>query len=362
LRVIDYAATKVAEIGFDLKLIDDNELLFLKNTAHQFSQIDRTLSFNIGPNATPLTKLPTGVEKRSLEEICNEAARDLISLNDNLSVYWSGGIDSTLVLISLLKNNIDINKLTVVLSSFSIAEYPDFYNEFIRDKLKVRKVGASIFSHMNPEEIIVTGEHGDQIFGSDNIFLYEDLNRFKDVYTDSWEDGIILRTGVKKSVEYIEPLIRNAPFKIKNAFDLYWWYNITCKWQHVQLRMSSHYTKEQMPLYFKNVKHFYNTDAFQRWSLNEDNHRNLKCRDTITSYKFEAKRIIREFTKDTAYEQNKLKLGSLPTHVGKPYLVLLEDYTRILCDADKYRHNFSAEKFREENGFEFKDLFNRDSK
>ena len=87
MRVIDYAATKVAEIGFDLKLIDDNELLFLKNTAHQFSQIDRTLSFNIGPNATPLTKLPTGVEKRSLEEICNEAARDLISLNDNLSVY-----------------------------------------------------------------------------------------------------------------------------------------------------------------------------------------------------------------------------------------------------------------------------------
>ena len=53
---------------------------------------------------------------------------------------------------------------------------------------------------------------------------------------------------------------------------------------------------------------FYMTDDFQLWSMNNPD---KKIKDTWSTYKWPAKEIIYDFTKDTEYRDTKIKRGSL---------------------------------------------------
>ena len=64
---------------------------------------------------------------------------------------------------------------------------------------------------------------------------------------------------------------------------------------------------------FGNIRHFFQTDDFQRWSIaNPD----LKIRDSLESYKWPAKEFIYKFTKDADYRDHKIKVGSLRVRIG----------------------------------------------
>lgn len=105
--------------------------------------------------------------KRPFEELCNERARELLmradALGSSIYVLWSGGIDSTLVLVSLLKNASTAQKknIVVLLSEESIGENPRFYQEHIRGKL--RKEPSTMFSY---------------VLGSRHLFLRTCLKSF----------------------------------------------------------------------------------------------------------------------------------------------------------------------------------------
>ena len=355
MQVIDFTGVRVSAINRHLGIYTEAQSNFLENTSFWFSQIDRTGHVQVGPRCKILHPKPLAAEHRSFEENCNQRAQELIAEGKPMALYWSGGIDSTLALVSLLKAGVDTSQLTVVITSFSIAEYPSFYENYIKGKLTVRKVGASIYPYIRTDELIITGEHGDQIFGSDNAELYR--QDFDQLFLDSWQDGFRRRTKDAASDAILEPLMQNAPFPIENAFDGFWWYNITCKWQHVALRMTSHL--DDVPAYLAVARHFYATDAFQAWSMNETNHRTLKIRSTWNSYKFEAKRLIREFTGDTDYERDKLKIGSLPTYIVKPFLLLFEDYTRVSCveNMQQMVAQFDPEQFQQDYNINWHSLF-----
>ena len=78
-------------------------------------------------------------QKLNFSEICDLVGADIVNTVNNsnriLLVSYSGGVDSTLVLISLLKNGINKDKLLILLSESSIAENPVFYQNFIYNKL-----------------------------------------------------------------------------------------------------------------------------------------------------------------------------------------------------------------------------------
>ncbi len=80
------------------------------------------------------------------------------------------------------------------------------------------------------------------------------------------------------------------------------------KWQAVSLRIVKNKFWKQSFKLEKNIFHFFKTDDFQLWSMN--NHEN-KIKDTWTSYKFIAKEYIHQFFPDEDYLLNKEKEPSL---------------------------------------------------
>ena len=99
--------------------------LFSKN----ISAIDRTGSVSIPLKTEVLDflKLPEFRKyDKSFDEICDDKARELLNRmgNKKLAVMYSGGVDSTLILCSLLKmaTKQELKRVVVLLSNESIGE------------------------------------------------------------------------------------------------------------------------------------------------------------------------------------------------------------------------------------------------
>ena len=104
-----------------------------------------------------------------------------------------------------------------------------------------------------------------------------------------------------------------APIPLESNFDMFWWINFCVKWQTVYMRLLAHTAERNAhllsPSYLKSYyAPFYNTEAFQLWSMNNPRQR---MKNGWRSYKWPAKEVIYEFTKDADYRDKKLKRGSL---------------------------------------------------
>lgn len=261
----------------------------------------------------PIPDATTG-SQMSFADCCDARARELLDAHARLHVMWSGGIDSTVTLVALLKalpaNERD--RLTVYLSSHSIAENPGFYQAHIAGRLSVqRTVGkAGLY-----DETVVTGELGDQLFGSD---LMLEATRRLGFDSLAQPHAVVLphlfgsiagdaETGAAIYRRYA-PIADEAPYPLARAQDFLWWWNFSQKWQHVKYR---HLLYEPPGSDYRallgKVWHFFDTETFQRWSLM---HPGEKLGAGIDTYKMPAKRYIVEFTGDQSY-LTKMKIGSL---------------------------------------------------
>jgi len=267
----------------------------------------------------------------TFEEQIERHSLDLKARTEDKNVYlmYSGGIDSTAALVSMINTwGNDIERLHLLMSYRSITEFPEMWS-VINKKFKGRIINSiDRMDQYYNSGYIITGEHGDQIFGSDQLLK---ANAFfgKQCIHDSWEKYIFtLYKRQFKSKKYMENNGKNlkefidllrwttefCPFPIRSVFDWVWWVNFTNKWQLVKYR--SLLSEESLDLNekFSKIINFYNSPSWQRWSL--DNH-HLKIKDHILTYKYPAKEYIVNKTGFDSY-LHKPKVGSLQ-HIWKNF-------------------------------------------
>ena len=283
--------------------------------------IDRTQTLQPGFTYRVLDPIPA--PRPGLEDIgrlCDARGTELLAAAERrgceLRLLWSGGIDSTAALVALLKAGAR-DLVQVYLSAGSIRENRRFFNEVIKPQLHYHKI-KTIDQALHPDSLIVTGEHGDQIFGS---VLAGDYLKEKRWYRNAdarllqpWQKTFpaalrqrLSRAEAIRAERFLRPQLAKSPLPLVTLFDLLWWVNFSMKWQAVTLRLASyqpqHYARLSM-----NLRHFFRHDDFQRWSLT--NH-SEKIGTTWASYKMPLKRYINDFFPDPDYLANKLKVASL---------------------------------------------------
>jgi hypothetical protein len=312
------------------------QLVKLWNITH-VPLIDRTRSLEFPFEYEILSPIPIHNHNfdKTFEQICLERAKQIwhesIAQERPIHVYWSGGIDSTCALISILRTAHQdyLDQITVHMNVHSQQEYPSFFETYIKDKLRFRLTGVSAGT-FDTNAINVTGELGDQLFGS--MWMINYLGQFDRLFDTNMAQHLSPLTGTHENqelLEYLSLLLDAAPFEIRCVYDLVWWLNFSCKWQDVQLRFIKdmpHMTKET---FVDSVFHFFDTADFQLWSMKESNHRSLKTGFKWRSYKKEAKQFIYEFTLDANYRDFKRKIGSLRLGAGYPYKARLNDFTVV---------------------------------
>lgn len=324
--------------------------------------IDRSHIISIPVQVKALSSIPLMRPfHATFEDICNRRALELLKRADaadsQVYVSWSGGIDSTLVLVSLLKNATAAQKkrIIVLLSEESIAENPRFYREHIRGALHCE--ASVMFPYvLGTRHLFVSGELNDQIFGAaapgDLMIKFGDAIVHKpysrDVLFNYYRQKIDSADIVNFYLDLFEKVVRAAPVPIVTYFDYFWWINFTLKWQSVALRVLS-FTAERNSAgvtahYLENnFAPFYGTDEFQLWSMNNLDKR---IKDTWSTYKWPCKDIIYDFTKDAEYRDTKLKMGSLY------YILLQQNAYNFIDDSMRLSRTMdSADYYNPTNDF-----------
>lgn len=326
--------------------------------------VDRTGTFTTPVRSISLFPIPAfRPMPKSFEAICNERALEILAKSDKkdsrIHVMYSGGIDSTCLLVSLLKHADTAQKkrITVLLSHESIAENPRFYDEHIKGKFAL---GPSIsFPTLIGENThLVSGEHSDLILGWDRIgkflLLYGPAavhgpyqpDRVLEFLTESVFQGD--RAMGAFCLNLFERLRNVAPIPLTTNFAFLWWANYAIKWQacysYMLLFTLQHLAERVTPEYLEEYFiSFYNTDDFQLWAMHNLDKR---IKDTWQSYKWVLKDIIYDYTKDAEYRAHKTKRGSLLPLTGynPPY--------RFIAENMRFTNEFAPEDyFLPENDF-----------
>eukprot|EP00551_Chaetoceros_affinis_P004298 CAMPEP_0203666100 /NCGR_PEP_ID=MMETSP0090-20130426/3200_1 /ASSEMBLY_ACC=CAM_ASM_001088 /TAXON_ID=426623 /ORGANISM="Chaetoceros affinis, Strain CCMP159" /LENGTH=1400 /DNA_ID=CAMNT_0050529885 /DNA_START=59 /DNA_END=4261 /DNA_ORIENTATION=+ len=275
--------------------------------------------------------------------------------SQKIMVAWSGGIDSTAVLVALLRtaggDSCDSSQrrgqLLIILDDTSISENPLFYKKFIDSKLAIvwrneRTLSeiAQLYEKKQEIALLLTGELGDQLFGSSkcNIafpkpeqekfiagneeIVEVELTSTKDIsLSQPWEDTMIhileerglLGGSAESWKSWILPQLEKAPFPIVSLYDLLWWLNFSCKWQDVTLRClsdgGSYQPKGSMTGI---IHHFYGDMRLQCWaSIPHFHEKKFKDLKDWQSYKEPLKHFIYSFDENREYYSGKEKVGSL---------------------------------------------------
>lgn len=310
---------------FDRQLFRSMFNLFSPNLSFH----DRSGKISTPINTTTLDacRLPTYDPRfsKDYEEICQLRARKLldhvIETDQKLTILYSGGIDSTTILVSLLMVSTpdELNKhVLVLLSDKSIKENPNFYSKYIIRNFSCassynfsRYLGA-------PGHMLINGEGNDQLFGSAILYIYGDHfgNEIfsRPMTTDLMIELINFRLNhIEKSTalaSVLEKLFVDTPVDLPTVFHRFWWINFTLKWQCVYLRLLAW----SQPRYRNNIKPGYNYSTFfhdldfQLWTMKNSND---LIPSSWTDYKWHSKKMIYDFNKDRDYYLNKTKLGSL---------------------------------------------------
>jgi hypothetical protein len=292
---------------------------------------------------------------RSYEEICLNRARMLMAYakdsNKTLVILYSGGVDSTLILTCFLRvcSESDLrSNLLVLLDDHSISENLNFYWDHVR---KLNKAPSNSFADYlgRDEYMVVSGECNDQLFGSaaGHKFTLQGANL---IAMPAVPENIIpLMAKVMpldkatKLYRLLDKVAKASPVGIDTVYKWFWWMNMALKWQNVYVRLASFCPAERTHniRFEENYTAFYSTEEFQLWSMNNSN---KLIGDTMSSYKYQCKKIIFEFTKDPVYNE-KAKIGSLMK-------VLLQKPSAVMIDQNMgYHEDFSKVELTLENDF-----------
>jgi len=295
---------------------------------------------------------------KTFEEVTDSRAleiRELISQGKKIALMYSGGIDSTVILCSLLKNltKEELGSLTICTSIHSVHENPDFWKKHVVDKIKVLDTTLLWYDNIIKLGFVpVTGDEGDAILGTQiGLNLYHNydsyvrylpqqarkrlskmkhkisdptvhFSNFKDIisrhlgYDDSPE-GLEFGKQLYAKYEHNIATAKNAP-PIESLHDFFWWLIFDVKYLNCSIRGSIYYNitmpvKDVIDTQFN----WYNGREYQLWSM-ANNNNGQKIRRTVSSYKYAARKYIYDFDNNDWYFYFKTKLESLNNLAIKP--------------------------------------------
>ncbi|MEL6980104.1 MAG: hypothetical protein AAGM38_15665, partial [Pseudomonadota bacterium] len=190
------------------------------------------------------------------QTLAEEARRS----DKTLRLLWSGGIDSTAAATALLRALRDEpERLEFVYTAASIREYRRFHRRFIRAHPRHRRIN-SIHQAFEGDALLVTGEHGDQLFGSAKAMdlPFAALGApWESAFPDVLRRAFGSPERAEAALRYLEPQFAAAPIPLTTLFDLLWWMNFSLKWQAVSQRIAANAPRNRYQEIDARMRHFF---------------------------------------------------------------------------------------------------------
>lgn len=346
MNIINYnpIAIKSVQNKFIIKNIDIYNDLNNRNFGTFSCLIDRTKSIEhfleIDYSYSPIPK--DSNFNLDFYSITKNRCIELLSLGKQINVSWSGGLDSTYVLLSLYNYATDKSQIKVYGTYNSIIESGDLFDKCIKDKMQFSiKPNQTPITKYNEENCIyVTGSMSNQLFtpglsynkNRDCILEFKDFSLVgeQDVpneYLIKYADYSYKEILTDNCLEFLTPSIVNSPKPINTLQDLRWYILFNYTWYGVLTNSYVGLPKERI----KRIHAFFNTDDFQLWSIY--NNDPVSKTGDYTDERWQIREAITDYIGNSYYSKNKKKFTSILSPLQNNWLCLLNDLSTKFYDA-----------------------------
>jgi hypothetical protein len=240
-------------------------------------------------------------------------------------IFWSGGIDSTTILTSILRNSTqqDRQNITVVCNDASIAEAPRFFLNHVQPNFSIisseniRLDRATLNSYY-----LVNGHPADplwcQLGGRIPNLVLTDPGFLEKPVTD--DDLIEAMTRLFKTSEdfaqwwysIVQDNIQSQGIPVETMHDFFWYSAFNFSWAGTKVRewlSVPGADVETIQLFRRQAVFWFDTVDYQQWSMN-NNRPGVKYGSKFSDYKWAAKQYIHQYDGDDYYLYFKHKVSS----------------------------------------------------
>jgi len=265
-------------------------------------------------------------------EITDCKAQELLKLsrihNKKIAVGWSGGIDSTVIMVALLKNASleDLSRIVCVTTKTAVWENPYLFYNFIVPKVSVVDYDAYI-KNQNAENInqhfYVQGMPADQLQGgiaNSTLGLFEDSSYARIPWKDTTRLqhylGLFVKDEqiVKWLINKVSENIESVDVPITSCFNFIWWMNFNYNWAgNVTWEYNHSYvSRHKIPcsIWKRNAFFWFSDTLYQKWAMLAHQNLEILYGKNFDTWKLPSKNYIYEYTKDEYQIHYKTKQGS----------------------------------------------------
>jgi len=261
-----------------------------------------------------------GKETESFETCTDQRSYEILQLvNKNhkkLAVFWSGGIDSTVIVSAILKNwsVADQQNVVIFLNDYSLLENHIFFTRFIKDKFNYQFFNEPKSFPKLDNFIVTDGELADRLWSpqlalnysfaygdksASNLWVHE-----KDNFID-----FVIRKGIsvnsaRNIIERVDYNIQSSECGQQSLKDVLSWINFNFFWQQIYLSRYQLLTRASEKS-FKEFKEsyipWYASNEYQKWAWAPSTREMINHSD-IREYKNVAKKYVHGIINDSIFE------------------------------------------------------------
>jgi hypothetical protein len=257
-------------------------------------------------------------------------------------VMWSGGIDSTTVMTSILRNlpSSDFKNIQVWCNSASVFENPRFFMDHIRPNFKV--ISHRSYNDMcNDEDVFVIAGESGYVLGIEKYKWHADRSGHNDQGQDRlWTDRDHLvsycdSTGwpATPGIDFanwlynvMEENIRSTGLPILTVREWWWWFVFNHNWTgNIMQHVYQYCGRESHGRFLENFIPWVHSDLYQQWAIHNLN-------DIVRmKNKSIAKQYIHSVSGDQCFLDFKMKVVSNRRDTRQMYFdIKMQDRPRML--------------------------------
>lgn len=213
--------------GFDSynHLLDVNSM-FSNNP--NFDPVDRTGMVR-GPirySAERPWTIP--ISEITLESALEKRVTELCAIQGKINLFWSGGIDSTTIVVSFLQYAPDLGQLRVIYSPWSTYEHPDFFRLLQTiPGIELVDTSGEIYLDFDLDGIFVSGNASDEIHASLDESFFQQYGY--DFLSTPWRDFFYGRLPDDRFIGFCEQHFSASGRDINTVLEARWWFYASTK-------------------------------------------------------------------------------------------------------------------------------------
>lgn len=256
-------------------------------------------------------------------------------------IFWSGGIDSTVIVASVLKNTTPAERenIYIACNRSSMYELPRFFSNHVEPNFQLIST-PDLSDYMWYQQYhVIDGEFGDHLYGGGTWRTMQQLFPHSMLASIRRHPALAIhclavctKTSNAFAGWYFEHMLNNidqSGVPIDTYHDFFWWIFFNYHYGAVYVR------RKVNNICYNHAQAWYGTNAYQQWAMNH-NLVGIKYTQEIGGHKLASKQYIYDFDRDPYALTFRFKSKSIQydKSSGSGFFCVLDDFSQLHLDRD----------------------------